>query len=277
MFWICGFHSAFHALPLHSTPCGIGVIFENVCALRSTPQMPLAVAFVSALALKCLSVADVRYGSVRQRTSLLLTCPGTRDGRRALASEFTGDESLDEITTLVYELASQSNKYPLASKSLDLKLCAAAGSESQCSLHCRVPCALSDSPGNFTYKLEKSGQKTQTGSRRMPRYYCPEGASRDSAKAEYETWFICVVSIFSVLGFVAVVAGGSWVYVRLKKGMSLCCCANDDPMAGERSRLRKEAKQRRRDAKRKALGVKTKKVGAGKSADAGFGHAARLI
>ena len=47
-------------------------------------------------------------------------------------------------------------------------------------------------------------------------------------------------------------------------------------MAEERARLRKEAKARKASAKRKALGVKTKKVG-GKGADSGFGHAARLI
>ena len=111
----------------------------------------------------------------------------------------------------------------------------------------------------------------------MPRYYCPEGAARDPAKAEYEAWFVGIVSAASVIGFVGLVAGLSWTYVRLKKGMSLCCCAHDDPMAEERARLRKEAKQRRKDAKKMALGVRTKKVGPKKASDAGFGHAARLI
>ena len=119
--------------------------------------MPLAAALLPVLALKCLSTVDVRYGTVRQKTSLLLTCPGKMDCRRAHASEFGGDEQLDEITAFVYELARLSDKYPLSQKAFSLKTCAAAGSESQCSVHCRVPCALSDSPGNFTYRLEKSG------------------------------------------------------------------------------------------------------------------------
>lgn len=239
--------------------------------------MSFATVLVPIFALKCLSEVDVRYGSVRQKTSLLLTCPGKMDCRRVHASEFGSDEALDEITTLVYELARLSDRYPLASKSLQLKICAAAGTEAQCSVHCRVPCALSDSPGNFTYKLEKSGQKTQSGSRRMPRYYCPEGAARDQAKAEYEAWFIGLVSTAAVVGFVGLVFCLSWTYVRLKKGMSLCCCAHDDPMAEERARLRKEAKKKRADAKKNALGVRTKKVGPKKASDAGFGHAARLI
>ena len=236
----------------------------------------MLVALCPALALKCLSKVDVRYGSVEQKTRLLLDCPGKMDCRRAHVAEFGDGEPLDEITTLAYELARTAGRYPLADTSVSMKLCAAAGTEAQCSLHCKVPCALSDSPGNFTYRLEKSGQSTKTGSRRMPRYYCPEGAARDPAKAEYEPWFIGVVSAASVVGFILLVAGLSWVYVRLKKGMSICCCTNGDPMAEERARLRKEAKARKASAKRKALGVKTKKVGE-KGADSGFGHAARLI